>query len=263
MRSYLEPFGITPGHFAALLKDQLKDRIEITAIDPSEEDLKTCATHHVDVNYLSTTILKMDKEKYSDHFDVILFSKSLHHCDPLDETIDQAYIFLKKNGIVVAEEFDRDAIDEQTARWFFERLDLLNVGKHILVPQLKNEQLKKRWTTMIDPTTGSPMERWYAFFDIRGFEGLFKHGLQGHEMSVHSTMIKSLERAFGQKNDKDKSKIVEIVRNQQFLNCNIAYFGLEDTSIGQEILETFTKQESDGIKDGIIKGTGISYIVEK
>ena len=75
----------SPGHFAALLKDQLKDRIEITAIDPSEEDIKTCGTHNVDVNYLSTTILKMDKEKYNEHFDVILFSKSLHHCDPLDE----------------------------------------------------------------------------------------------------------------------------------------------------------------------------------
>ena len=90
---------------------------------------------------------------------------------------------------------------------------------------MKHEQLQKRWATMIDPATGSPIERWYAFFDIRGLEGLFKHGLQGQEMSVHSKMVKSLARAFGKKDNEDESKIVSAARNQQFLNCSIAFFG--------------------------------------
>ena len=90
---------------------------------------------------------------------------------------------------------------------------------------MKHEQLQKRWAAMINQATGSPLERWYSFFDIRVFEGLFKHGLQGHEMSVHSTMIKSLARAFDKKDNEDESKIVNIVRNQQFLNCSIVFFG--------------------------------------
>ncbi|KAI9246045.1 S-adenosyl-L-methionine-dependent methyltransferase [Phascolomyces articulosus] len=266
-RNFTQPIrlleaGCGPGHFAALLKDQLKDRIDIIAIDPSEEGIKACANHNADVNYLVTTILDMDKEKYANYFDVILFTKSLHHCDPLDATIDQTYKFLKKNGIVVAEEFDRDAIDEQTARWFFERLDLIQAGNHIKPPTLKNESLLKRWTALIDPATGSPMDRWNSFFDVRGFEGLFKHGLQGDRMSVHSAMTQSLAKRFS-KNEDQESMVVKAVHNQSFLTCSIVFFGLEDTPIGTAILETFMKQEEVAIKDGTIKGTGVTYIVEK
>ncbi|KAI9495627.1 S-adenosyl-L-methionine-dependent methyltransferase [Zychaea mexicana] len=251
--------GCGPGHFSALLKDQLKDRIDITAIDPSQEDIQTCASHHAAVKYRATTILDMDPERYREHFDVILFSKSLHHCDPLDETVEQAHRFLKKGGILVAEEFNPDAIDEPTARFFFNRLDLLRIGNHILQPAIKSESFLARWEQMIDPKSGPPVERWASIFNRKAATNLFKHGLQGHHMSSHGAMITSLAKAFGSGDE----SVVKAARNQPFLQCNFVLFGLEDTPIGEAVVEAIIAQEASAIKDGVINGTGVSYLVEK
>ena len=68
-----------------LLKNKLEDRVDITAIDTSEIEIKECAKHNVSNTYIQSKIEDLYLEKYGEHFDVVLFSKSLHHCDPLDE----------------------------------------------------------------------------------------------------------------------------------------------------------------------------------
>ncbi|KAI9495604.1 S-adenosyl-L-methionine-dependent methyltransferase [Zychaea mexicana] len=250
--------GCGPGHFSALLKDQLKDRIDITAIDPSEEDIQVCANHNAAVKYLATTILEMDLEQYREHFDVILFTKSLHHCEPLDETVVQAHRFLKKGGIVVAEEFNPEAIDEPTARFFFNRLDLLKIGNHISRPPIKSETYLAKWDQMIDPTSGSPLERWALIFNKDSAKKLFKHGLQGKQMSSHEAMISSFAKAFGNGNE----SVVKAARNP-FLQSAFVFLGLQDTPMGEAIVEAIIAQEASAIKDGVIKATGIAYLVEK
>ena len=67
-----------------MLKQQYQERIDLTAIDPSEKDIEFASKHNVDVKYIATTVLDMDVEENREKFDVVVFSKSLHHCDPLD-----------------------------------------------------------------------------------------------------------------------------------------------------------------------------------
>ena len=67
-----------------MLKQHYQERIDLTAIDPSEEDIELTSKHNVDVKYIATTVLDMDLEQNREKFDVVVFSKSLHHCDPLD-----------------------------------------------------------------------------------------------------------------------------------------------------------------------------------
>ena len=53
-------------------------------------------------------------------FDVVLFTRSLHHMAPLDDAIDRAVQALAPAGRVVAEEFAYDRVNLPTARWFYD-----------------------------------------------------------------------------------------------------------------------------------------------
>lgn len=72
-----------PGYFAELLKEVYQDKIKITAIDPSEcaiSAAKSKASGNVD--FRQATITDLGAEQL---YDVILFSKSLHHVASLEE----------------------------------------------------------------------------------------------------------------------------------------------------------------------------------
>jgi SAM-dependent methyltransferase len=51
-------------------------------------------------------------------FDGILFIQSLHHINPLDQSLAQAALLLEKGGFVLLEEFAFNQVDEKTAVWF-------------------------------------------------------------------------------------------------------------------------------------------------
>jgi len=53
-------------------------------------------------------------------FDVVLFTRSLHHMAPLDDALDRALQALAPEGHVIAEEFAYDRVNIPTARWFYD-----------------------------------------------------------------------------------------------------------------------------------------------
>lgn len=94
----------SPGDFALILKDTLKEKIEITAIDPSddiEQALKKSTGS--DVHFLKEDIFTFNPDQ---QFDLVLFSKSLHHCNPVDQVnVELVYnIYFKEPHIC---SFDR------------------------------------------------------------------------------------------------------------------------------------------------------------
>lgn len=58
-------------------------------------------------------------------FDVVLFTRSLHHIAPLSRALEHARSLLKPGGLLIAEEFAIERVDRDTARWFFEFSDLI------------------------------------------------------------------------------------------------------------------------------------------
>jgi len=52
-------------------------------------------------------------------FDVVLFTKSLHHIPKMKEVLEVAKKYAKPGGLVIAEEFSREGIDVVTAEWFY------------------------------------------------------------------------------------------------------------------------------------------------
>lgn len=66
-------------------------------------------------------------------FDVILFSRSLHHIAPLDRALDHAASLLAPGGLLVAEEFAVERVNHPTARWWYD-LEAVLVAASILPP---------------------------------------------------------------------------------------------------------------------------------
>ncbi|HWM87552.1 MAG TPA: class I SAM-dependent methyltransferase [Kofleriaceae bacterium] len=60
-----------------------------------------------------------------DPFDAVLFTRSLHHIHPLEEAIERATRLVRPGGLLLLDEFDRDAADADTARWYYEVQELL------------------------------------------------------------------------------------------------------------------------------------------
>ena len=58
-------------------------------------------------------------------FDAVLFTRSLHHIHPLDESIKRAANSLVEGGRVIVEDFAYESADEKTLRWFTGALRLL------------------------------------------------------------------------------------------------------------------------------------------
>jgi SAM-dependent methyltransferase len=57
-------------------------------------------------------------------FDAIAFTASLHHI-PLDAAISRTAALLVPRGLLVADDFDLDAPDRETLRWYYDLQDLL------------------------------------------------------------------------------------------------------------------------------------------
>jgi len=58
-------------------------------------------------------------------YDAVVFTASLHHIHPLDEALDRARAQLAPGGLLLADDFDLDAPDQETARWYYEVQELL------------------------------------------------------------------------------------------------------------------------------------------
>ncbi len=85
------------------------------------------------------------------HFDAVLFTRSLHHIHPLDESVRHAANSLKDSGCVIVEDFAYESADEKTLRWFasairfLEAAGLLAGGDEFLKTVLSKTETLKAW----------------------------------------------------------------------------------------------------------------------
>ena len=64
-------------------------------------------------------------EALDEQFDAVLFTRSLHHIHPLDESVAAAVACLPPDGRVVVEDFAFEAVDRRTIAWFTDAIRLL------------------------------------------------------------------------------------------------------------------------------------------
>lgn len=62
----------------------------------------------------------------ADPFDAVVFSRSLHHLNPLTAAVEQAQTLLRSGGTIVIEDFAFDEMNDATADWLHNELRTLS-----------------------------------------------------------------------------------------------------------------------------------------
>jgi SAM-dependent methyltransferase len=80
-------------------------------------------------------------------FDAVVFTASLHHIAPLERAVERAAALASPGGLVVADDFDLDAPDARTLRWYYEVQELLAAAGVYAADR-------------VDPPRPDPVARW-------------------------------------------------------------------------------------------------------
>ena len=94
--------------------------LDVTALDRSLER----TTRTAGIRFVEADFLGFEDTPY----DALVFSASLHHLFPLDAALDAAERLLRAGGVLLASDFDVDAPDVPTARWYYDMEGLLVVA---------------------------------------------------------------------------------------------------------------------------------------
>jgi SAM-dependent methyltransferase len=188
----------------------------VTAIDRSEEAVLVSRSRGVET--VHGDFFAYDAAP----FDVILFSRSLHHLSPLGRAIDKAHALLAPGGLLLAEEFDLAAVDAVTALWHYDALALLE-GAGVVIADHESAI----------PQDLDPLARWRIEHD--------------HEPPLASAnaMLEAIEARF---------EIVH-VQTAPFL-FRTACARMEESARGQRAAERLLSLERQRIERGLIKAVG-------
>lgn len=133
--------GCGRGTLAARLLD---DGREVTPIDSSAEAVRAAEA-------LGVPAREADFRSFEGGpFEVVLFTRSLHHIHPLAAAIEQAHRLLEPEGVLILEEFAWDEVDRATAAWHYDIEALLEAAGAL------------RGNPHAAPQEGDPLSRWHA-----------------------------------------------------------------------------------------------------
>ena len=115
---------------------------EVAAIDPALE--RPDAEETGRVRWIEADFLYHSEEE---RYDVVLFTRSLHHLESLETALERAAEGLRPGGLLVGEEFAFDRVNLPTARWFYDLQSVVTAAGLIENPEGMDEE-------------GNPLGRW-------------------------------------------------------------------------------------------------------
>jgi SAM-dependent methyltransferase len=118
-RARILEVGCGEGHLAAALGERGH---VVTALDSSEEAVAAAKKRGVRAEQASFPTYD------GGPFDVVLFTRSLHHIHPLGLALGRTWELLSPGGLLIAEEFALERADLATASWFYATEALLSAG---------------------------------------------------------------------------------------------------------------------------------------
>ena len=122
--------GCGEGHLAAALAGAGH---QVVAMDSNEEAV--AATRYKGVDARVGTFPDELPDRDEGAFDVVLFTRSLHHLEDLDAACEAAFSLLSPTGSLLVEDWAWNTIDERTAAWAY---GLMGIGRTTgLVPEGK------------------------------------------------------------------------------------------------------------------------------
>jgi len=103
--------GCGHGHLALQLQNIGQ---HVTAIDTSADMVNIAREQGVNAHVQDIQTFQSEAA-----YDCVLFTRSLHHAHPVEACLDNAKKLLKPHGLLIAEEFALERMDQATATWFY------------------------------------------------------------------------------------------------------------------------------------------------
>ncbi|MDB4963545.1 MAG: hypothetical protein JWP01_3544 [Myxococcales bacterium] len=191
----------------------------VTAIDLSLRD----AIDAPGVTYIEQDFLTYEAEP----FDAIVFGASLHHIVPLDRAIARVTRLLAPAGRLIVDDFDVEAPDVETLRWYYETQDLLLAADLL-------DRHRVDGSTLQDPET-----RWRI-----------AHG--DHPLHTGAEMRHAISSRF----------VIRELKRGEYLYRSIAA-GLPADDRGAKIATTVRATERDRIARGNAVPVGLRIVADR
>jgi len=134
--------GCGKGELALLLQ---QSGIDITAIDIEPAAIEIAIKNNVNAKVC-------DIFDVNDTFDVLLFTRSLHHIHHLEKVILHAKNILSPHGKIILEEFDYLNVNASTTKWYYNHLDGLNKVNLVHQSNQPGQDYLQRWKDEHDHT---------------------------------------------------------------------------------------------------------------
>ncbi|TWP48371.1 class I SAM-dependent methyltransferase [Lentzea tibetensis] len=128
--------GCGRGALAAALADE---GYEVTGLDRNAE--MAAATRERGV-----PVIQADVHDVSGEYDVVLFTRSLHHAEDLDGILAHAATLLAPSGQIIIEEFAWERVDHAAAEFVYDNCALL-VAAGLLTAETPADDLLATWVT--------------------------------------------------------------------------------------------------------------------
>jgi len=172
------------------------------------------------VTFLERDFLRFDTEP----FDAIVFTSSLNHISPLEAAIDRAHHLLGPAGLLVADEFDLDAPNTATLRWYYDVQELLAAAD--IFPR-----------EHVDPPGGNVLGRWRT--------------AHAHEPPLHTGV--AMRRAIAERFD------LRDVHGAAYLYRYVTKH-LPHDARGVALAQYIYSTERRGIADGSLAAVGLGIV---
>lgn len=178
------------------------------------------------VTYVERDFLAFDAAP----FDAVVFTASLHHISPLDRAALRAAALTAPGGVVIADDFDLDAPDAETLRWYYELEELLVAAG--VYPADRVDPARS------DPP--DPIARW--------------RDAHVHDPPLHTGA--QLERALGER------LAIRERRRVPYLYRYVSR-GVSDDARGAELAAYVLAAEQRGISEGRLVPVGLRLIADR
>jgi len=193
--------------------------VRVTAIDVELADPSPAPN----VTFVESDFLHFD----GGPFDAIVFTSSLHHISPIGGAIDRAYRLLSRGGLVVADDFDLDAPNAATLRWYYDVQELLAAADAF--PRER-----------VDPAGSDVLQRWRA--------------AHSHEPPLHTGV--QMRRAIAERFD------LRDVHGAAYLYRYITRHLPQDAR-GVAIAQYIYATERRGITEGSLAAVGLGIVAAR
>jgi SAM-dependent methyltransferase len=212
--------GCGTGELAARLS---RDGHVVLAIDSDPESVAAARRLGLDARVAKWPVLE------DGYFDAVLFTRSLHHIHPLDQSIRHAADTLREGGHIIVEDFAYESADEKTLRWFASAVRLLEATQSLAA---SDEFLR---------TVLSKIET------VKAWQ-------QNHENELHTAVEinAQLEKTFGR-----------VIREDAAYYFRYTADAITTTEKRNAIVQAFAKQEETLAADGSIVALGRRFVAPR